>query len=286
MLSEDPDFLDADISLTPHERLLLDMSDRWGDPWTAVFFTFISITMSEMTALFLLVVVLGRPLSESGIHFALSFVIPACVTPPLFLVATQFVRRARELTERHTALVSRYRALAERDQLTGVLNRRGLFNLEEEIVTGTVLGLIDLDRFKEVNDQYGHNVGDQALLMVSAKLNEIAGPSGVVARAGGDEFVVLRPPTVGDATPSVPGRLEVFVTDELTVTMTIGSSRFADGDCLDRVIQRADVRMYSGKRSRSTRRRAPSRAAGASDGQGHSGDWTTHEGGVPADQGA
>ncbi|BCB61105.1 diguanylate cyclase [Halomonas sp. A020] len=85
------------------------------------------------------------------------------------------------------------------DPLTGILNRRALIKaLDENLyrVNATCLGLhvafIDLDGFKEINDKYGHDAGDRFLIQVASKLVNFCLPTDVIARYGGDEFVVLR----------------------------------------------------------------------------------------------
>lgn len=88
--------------------------------------------------------------------------------------------------------------LALRDPLTRLYNRRGFSRLAYEAATAGkqspfLLALIDLNRFKAVNDLRGHAVGDQLLIAVAARLSELGPPDATVARLGGDEFVMLIP---------------------------------------------------------------------------------------------
>ena len=112
------------------------------------------------------------------------------------LVAVIFIllrlyRLARDLEARRRVA----RDLATRDALTGLANRRG-FNeaLDTGFASGAPMSLLylDLDRFKQVNDRYGHAIGDELLNCVAQRLAHIAGPDDCVARLGGDEFVLLR----------------------------------------------------------------------------------------------
>ncbi len=96
---------------------------------------------------------------------------------------------ARRATQERETLIS----LAHTDSLTGLLNRRGfneilnnsLKNREADKLLAVFVA--DLDRFKPVNDQYGHDVGDQLLILVASRLRG----ADIVARFGGDEFVVM-----------------------------------------------------------------------------------------------
>ncbi len=104
--------------------------------------------------------------------------------------------------ERHTAelLADEARRLAECDALTGLPNRRSFFlALEQSLQTlrqtgePFLLGLVDLDGFKPVNDTYGHAAGDEMLKSVARRLTRKAGNAAVAARLGGDEFAFLAP---------------------------------------------------------------------------------------------
>jgi diguanylate cyclase (GGDEF)-like protein len=89
--------------------------------------------------------------------------------------------------------------LAKKDALTGVSNRRGFYEYLESILAQRrrrrsgqlVLFFVDLDHFKELNDAYGHQVGDEILRVIAERLSETARPSDQVARLGGDEFILV-----------------------------------------------------------------------------------------------
>ena len=96
---------------------------------------------------------------------------------------------------------------ADHDALTGLRNRRGLDVAFRRLVQdpdGVLLCLVDLDDFKAVNDTHGHEVGDELLRAVGSTLERVAGPDAVVARQGGDEFVVLLPGTPEPLEPGSP----------------------------------------------------------------------------------
>ncbi|MCR6656507.1 MAG: GGDEF domain-containing protein [Opitutus sp.] len=109
----------------------------------------------------------------------------------VIFIMLRLYRLARDLEARRRVA----RDLATRDALTGLANRRG-FNeaLDAGFASGAPMSLLylDLDRFKQVNDRYGHAIGDELLNCVAQRLAHIAGPDDCVARLGGDEFVLLR----------------------------------------------------------------------------------------------
>jgi len=106
-----------------------------------------------------------------------------------------FVGIAQDITSQRREQ-DRLTALSQRDPLTGLLNRAGFEQFLERQVDaglGAALGLlyIDLDRFKPVNDQHGHAMGDRLLQAVARRLTGLVRPTDAVARLGGDEFVIL-----------------------------------------------------------------------------------------------
>ncbi len=141
------------------------------------------------------------------------------------------------------------------DELTGLGNRR-LFHerLKEELGDGDAtlaVAMVDLDRFKELNDTLGHHAGDLLLAQLGPRLQDVVGEEGLVARLGGDEFALLLP-GAGLAKASELGRrvgiaLQTpFEIDGLEVVMdaSIGCALCPDdGADAESLLQRADVAM-------------------------------------------
>jgi len=97
------------------------------------------------------------------------------------------------------ALQHEIQDLANTDPLTGLFNRRALAEYMEREITSIkadekfTVALIDLDKFKPINDQYGHAIGDKLLIEIANRLRKACGDDGIVARMGGDEFAILIP---------------------------------------------------------------------------------------------
>ena len=181
------------------------------------------------------------------------------------------VLMGRDVTER-LRMESELLHQATHDLLTGLPNRKALLNLAAVAVNEATPSkpvsvlMIDLDRFKEVNDSLGHAVGDQLLAQVGPRLRAILRPSDVLARLGGDEFAVLLPGAGRGAARRVAERLSAqlddpFVVDDmdLHVDASIGiavSHRedLADDEVpvtptVEGLLREADVAMYRAKES-------------------------------------
>lgn len=150
--------------------------------------------------------------------------------------------------------------LARRDPLTDSLNRRSFFDLaEHEINRSHRYGLpltvayIDLDNFKAVNDQLGHQTGDDLLMTVVSTIRSHIRSSDILARFGGDEFVILLPDTPGEAALKFLNKLHDHLDQTMAhkgwpVSFSIGAATFSTVPAtVDEVIRHADELMYTVK---------------------------------------
>ena len=155
---------------------------------------------------------------------------------------------------------------AQTDVLTGLCNRRHFYALgKRELArsdrSGAPLSLLmlDIDHFKSINDQHGHEMGDQALVAMARASSAELRENDLLARLGGEEFAVLLPDTDIATARHVAERLREAVAQlsltspegaEVTFTVSIGISRREDGpDGLDAMLKRADLALYRAKAS-------------------------------------
>ncbi|MBU6440557.1 MAG: EAL domain-containing protein [Betaproteobacteria bacterium] len=174
--------------------------------------------------------------------------------------------RAREATQDALREQIRYnRDLALRDALTGLLNRRGMdaalgeaIRLAREQGRGFAMILLDLDRFKVLNDSYGHQAGDQVLRVVAALLRQQLRPQDELARWGGEEFLVLLPDSDLEQGCQVAERLRSAIADEVVVHREHGIHMTASfgvaiwegaGGSAERLLSRLDALLYDAKRA-------------------------------------
>lgn len=151
---------------------------------------------------------------------------------------------------------------ATRDPLTGVLNRRAFFDaIGAELSRSQRNGysfcvlMFDIDHFKNINDRFGHLVGDRVLTMVCQKAEALVRPHDVFARYGGEEFLVLMPETILSTATQVAQRLlaSLAITEDgelPAVTVSIGVAEWSPNDVsIESLIARADGALYTAKGS-------------------------------------
>ena len=172
-----------------------------------------------------------------------------CITVAFLLLATDRVRR-----DLHD--------LASRDPLSGLLNRRGFHELADPLLAlsarrdaPVALAVIDLDDFRRLNEQGGHALGDHAIARVGARLLAESRAEDVVARFGGEEFVVLMPLTDGEGAGRFAERLRLAVAAELAglasmpsgLTASIGLVAARGPVEFNAMYRRADEALYRAK---------------------------------------
>ena len=179
-------------------------------------------------------------------------------------VVTLLAAAARsQLAFRLLAQMADLRTLAATtDELTGLPNRRALYaegqaRLVEPQRRRLALLMLDLDKFKEVNDSLGHHAGDQLLVQVSARLRAALRAGDALARLGGDEFAVLLSDVGHNEATDVAVKLRETLAEQffveantLHISVSVGIAMFPDhGPDLSSLLRKADIAMYKAKTS-------------------------------------
>ncbi|MEM9711615.1 MAG: diguanylate cyclase [Actinomycetota bacterium] len=168
---------------------------------------------------------------------------------PSVLLAELETRRAAEV---------RLTRLAFQDPVTGLLNRTGFDDrLRSRLASAGPLSVIyvDLDRFKAINDVFGHEAGDEALREAGRRLVSAVRPDDLVARLGGDEFVAALPGVAGEPALTIGRRLAATLgepfrlgDDHLELGGSLGVATRRRGEGVGDLLRRADAAMYRAKR--------------------------------------
>lgn len=185
--------------------------------------------------------------------------VSAFVSARLHAIRQRLARQKQDLTR----ALERIHHLAAHDTLTGLVNRRHMTQLmetaQQRSKSPLLLALLDIDHFKRINDTYGHAVGDQVLCAFSRAVQASLRPGDVLARWGGEEFVLmLRDTDSADAAPllervrSAVTALTVPTTDEaICLTVSIGWAAQTSGatpaEAIESTLERADQALYHAK---------------------------------------
>ncbi|WP_138494471.1 histidine kinase N-terminal 7TM domain-containing protein [Paenibacillus pinistramenti] len=174
-----------------------------------------------------------------------------------------------DMTER-VSMEQRLKYLASTDSLTRLFNKTAVFNRSEELLKGlphspysfsfSVI-MFDIDYFKQINDTYGHEAGDQALIHLSLIIRENLGDSALAGRYGGDEFIICMPHTevseagelaecirrkVAESSLSV-GESRISMTSSFGIAHTAGLTG-GSGEAMQQLVRQADDALYEAKR--------------------------------------
>ncbi|WP_411903958.1 GGDEF domain-containing response regulator [Methylorubrum thiocyanatum] len=223
-----------------------------------------------------------RPLS--GLELCWSARLLAESSRPLSIIAMSSARNARNLAEaldsgaddfidkppgaeelqarlraaeRLTTLQGDLIRLAETDPLTALLNRRAFLQRTRDAAQkagpfGNLCAiLLDIDHFKRINDEYGHDVGDAAIKAVAGLIE----PEGIAGRLGGEEFAVIVAGHPLAAAEAIASRLRLKASDlrirspkgPVRLTCSFGVSEWSDGETVEGLLKRADIALYEAK---------------------------------------
>jgi len=184
--------------------------------------------------------------------------------PPAEVVArVRAARRAQEMQEQLLSREHDLEAMAYHDELTGVANRRyavrqlhALLSRARRHDQELSVVLLDADRFKALNDRHGHGAGDDVLRGLAARLRSRVREEDIVARFGGEEFLIVLPDTGADGAAIAAEDVRAAVAAQpfpvgrfaLPLTVSVGWATWR-GESLERLVARADRGLYAAKES-------------------------------------
>lgn len=174
------------------------------------------------------------------------------------------VREAEKQIYELTLQLDHINEIAHEDYLTGTLNRRGMdealireFNRADRFGMPLSIAMMDIDHFKQINDNMGHATGDQALAHLASVIKESLRATDVIARYGGEEFIILLPGTTEKDAISVITRAQRELTrnffmhdnNRVLITFSAGVAERLSGEDADSIIGRTDQALYHAKKS-------------------------------------
>ena len=160
------------------------------------------------------------------------------------------------------------KSLAFRDPLTGLLNRRVMddtlkkeFRQAKCYITPLSLIFLDIDDLKIVNDRYGHDIGDDLLKYVATHLEDLSRESDIVARVGGDEFIIILPNTTTEETHNFMNRVQNFfqnnpmetrgISTPVSISFGVASTEDRSIGVAESLLKKADIMLYHAKKLKS-----------------------------------
>lgn len=197
----------------------------------------------------------GDALLMGGVPDKSSLIFNSVVRLIVFLSAARLLMLLRTLFDRESKF-------AREDGLTGLLNRREFYELGERVLASAnrqsipvSIVFVDVDKFKEINDSFGHDIGDRLLTLVANTMKASVRSTDVVGRVGGDEFALILPDLNGGSALTFVEKLQnalldVMKNEQWPATFSIGIASFQTSPKhLEAAVTKADSLMYCVKRN-------------------------------------
>lgn len=185
-----------------------------------------------------------------------AFLFPWLIVPPCTILMAR-------VSLKYWQRMKDFMRLALTDEMTGLSNRRAFLDTAQNLlnnvdleIEGLCLFIIDLDYFKRVNDKYGHEAGDAALIQAAHQIQAAAPRYATVARLGGEEFALIMPyhslTEVSDIAENIRAAIALhpcrFEKALIGLTASIGVGIISEGDTIRMALSRADSALYAAKK--------------------------------------
>ncbi|HMO96499.1 MAG TPA: GGDEF domain-containing protein [Tepidiformaceae bacterium] len=194
------------------------------------------VALYTLTSLIIAWLAIGNP---HGAQFAIMLVMAAACAAGSYVISEAW--RDAE---------ARVRSFAETDPLTGVANRRTFFSHIERInLRPLAILMFDLDHFKRLNDELGHQAGDRALQDAARAIESCLPPAALLGRYGGEEFIAAIPAIDAEPLKAVAESIRAAIELATPTTASIGTTFLRPRETLDDAVRRADQLLFVAKRS-------------------------------------
>jgi diguanylate cyclase (GGDEF)-like protein len=265
---------DARLPELQAELRKLERRDWWL--WSMAVIVMLLLTFAVFTMSFPGVVKVEDPFFQSSLNRAVRGLIGLVLIFNSYTIYQQITvkRLRREFSKKIEEMrilqvrSEEFERLAMFDSLTGLSNRRvAEGRLASEAARSERYGhpltviSFDLDKFKQINDTYGHPAGDQVLKEFARRLSSMIRKSDIAARMGGDEFLVMLPECTTSQVQTLLDRLRPMETEyggaKIPICFSAGWVGYEKGETTEQFLERADRTLYADKRSGKTREKEP-----------------------------
>lgn len=245
---------ESDANMSRLKQLSLRYLRKYGRNGSIFLVTALSVVVSVVVSIASVSTFSTDWMDDVVVIVGTAVFVPSCIAP---VVTAAFASLLLELDQAHERVVK----MSVTDSLTGCLNRRGFFDSVEKLlftvsapVEETMIGMIDMDNFKYINDNHGHAVGDEVLIKLSSLLSGILANKGVVGRLGGDEYALV---AFGERAELNALKVDIQLligdfsfSETDRASASLGCTFLQDNETLDEALIRADEDLYKVKSQR------------------------------------
>jgi len=235
----------------------LNFPSRFVLKWAAIITLFVTtMSISISTGIRVLAGV-----KSDNITILVRLILPIVIAFPVAVIIFSWIERMEAAYEKLLKEASDLRKQANTDPLTGLLNRRSFeaqFDSAMRHRSGGKFILADVDYLKQINDRYGHLIGDDAIIATASALTAVLGDECLIARIGGDEFCAFLPHRRVKKLEQLSAKINLHAAQEfrtrsgleVPLSISVGAQRCQAGSSFREIIARTDSDLYLKKVSR------------------------------------